>query len=77
MKRVCEENDTAVAHINNLNKQYEDAQAKVSDIKSDQIKLQSHIDDLTSDLVISRESATKIKTNWNTKIIVKSHLENM
>ena len=50
---VCEEKDIAVAHTKNLNQQYENAQVTVSDMGSDQIKPQSRIDDLTSDLVLS------------------------
>ena len=42
----------------------------------DQIKLHSRIDDLTSDLFVSSESANKIKTNWTTIRIVKFNLEN-
>ena len=77
LKRVSEEKDIAVAHTKNLNLQYENAQATVTDVESDQIKLHSPIDDLTSDLFVSRESANKIKTNWTTTSIVKFHLENM
>ena len=42
-------------------------------MKSDMIKLQSIIDDRTSDLVVSGESDIKIKTNWTMKRIVKFH----
>ena len=49
--------DIAVAHTKNPNRQYENVQATVSDMESDQIKLQSRINDLTSDLVVSCESA--------------------
>ena len=73
MKHVCEEKDIAVAHTNNINFQYNNAQATVSDMESDQIKLHSPIDDITSDLVVSRESSNKIKTNWATTFIVKFH----
>ena len=52
-------------------------QATVSDMEYDKNKLQSHIDDFTSDLVLSRESASKIKTNWTTISIVKFHLDNV
>ena len=77
MKRVCEENYIAVAHTKNLNRQYENAQATVSDMSYDQIKLQSHIDDLTSDLAVSHESANEIKTNCTTTSIFKFRWENM
>ena len=40
-------------------------------------KLNSRIDDLTSDLVVSRESVNKIKTNWTTTRIVKFHLDHI
>ena len=53
LKPVREENYIAVAHTNNINQQYENAQATVSDMGSVQIKPQSHIDDITSDLVVS------------------------
>ena len=77
LKRVCEEKDIAGAHTKNINRQYDNAQAKVSDMESDRSKLQNCIDDLTSDLIVSRESANKIKTNWTTTGIFKFHLENM
>ena len=77
LKRVREERDVAVAHTKNLNRQYKNSQVTVSDTESYQIKLQSLIDDLTSDLVVSRESANKIKTNWTTTSIVKIYLDNM
>ena len=67
----------SVAHINNLNQQYENAQETVSDMEYYQITLQSRIYDLTSDLVVSRKSVNKIKTNWTTTSILKVHLENM
>ena len=76
-KHVHEEKDIAGANTNNINIQYENAQATVSDTESDQIKLQSCIDDLTSDLVVTRESTNKIKENWTTTSIVKFHMENM
>ena len=69
LKRISEEKDVAIAHINNLNRQYENAQETVSDMGYDHIKLQSCIYDLTSDLVVSSESANEIKTNWNTTSI--------
>ena len=72
---VCEEKDVAVAHKNNINQRYDNLKATVSDIESVHIKLQSRIDDITSDLVVSRESAYKIKTNWTTISIVNFHLE--
>ena len=53
LKPFREENDIAVAHTKNINQQYENAQATVSDIVSDQIKTQIRIDHLTSYLVIS------------------------
>ena len=77
MKRVCEEKDVAVAHTNNLNQKYENVQATVSYMKYDQIKLQNLIDDLTSDLFVSREISNKINKNWTTISIVKFHLDNM
>ena len=46
-------------------------------MESDQIKLKSRIDHLTSDLVIYRESANKTKKNWTTTSIVRYHLDNM
>ena len=52
-------------------------QATVIDMESDQIKLQSRINDLTSDLVVSCESANEINTNWNTTSVVKFHLDNI
>ena len=73
MKRISEEKDVAIAHINNLNRQYENAQETVPDMEYDQIKLHSCIDDITSDLVLSHGSANKIKTNWTTTRIVKLH----
>ena len=39
LKHVHEEKDIAVAHTMNLNKQYDNAQAKVSGMEYDQIKL--------------------------------------
>ena len=42
----------AIAHTNNINRQYENAHETVSDTESDQLKLQSRINDLTSDLVV-------------------------
>ena len=77
MKRVCEEKDISGEHTKNINKQYENEQTTVSDMESYQIKLQIPIDNVTNDLVVSRESANKIKTNWTTTRIVKFHLENM
>ena len=77
LKRVCEEKDIAVAYIKNLNRQYENAQATLLDMESDQIKLQSRIDDITIELVVSCESANEIKTNCTTTIIVKFHLDHM
>ena len=71
MKRILEEKYIEVAHTNNPNQQYENAQATVSGMESDQIKLQSRIDDLTIDLVVSRESANAIKKKWTTTSIVK------
>ena len=46
-------------------------------MESDQIKLQSLIDYLTSGLVLSHESTNKIKTNWATTRIVRFHLYSM
>ena len=48
-------------------------QATVSDMEYDHIKLQSHIDDITIDLVVYCESDNKINKNCNTTSIVKSH----
>ena len=50
---VCEEKDIAVAHTKNPNQQYENTQATVSNMGSDQIKPYIRIYDLTSDLVLS------------------------
>ena len=54
LKRVCEEKIIEVVHTMNLSRQYENAQATVSEMESYQIKLQSRIDDITSDFVVSR-----------------------
>ena len=43
----------------------------------DHIKLQGHIDDLTSDLDVSHESANEIKTNCTTTSIFKFRWKNM
>ena len=77
LKCVRKEKYIVVVHTKNTNRQYENAQARVSEMESDQIKLQGRIDDLTSDLVISRESANKIKKNWTKTSIFKRNLENM
>ena len=77
MKRVCEEKDISVAHTKNINQQYENSQAIVSDMESDHIKLQIFIDDLTSELVVSIEIANKIKTNRTKTSIFKFHLDNI
>ena len=61
LKPVCEEKDVEVAHTKNLNRRYENVQATVSDMVYYQIKLHSRIGDLTSDLVVSRESSNKLK----------------
>ena len=66
-----------VAQTKNLNWQYENAQAISSDMKYYQIKLHSFIIDLTSDLVVYRESVNEININWSTTSIIKYHLENM
>ena len=42
-----------------------------------QIKLQSCIEYLTSDLVVYCESVNNINTNWTTISIVKFHLDHM
>ena len=76
-KHVREEQDIAVAHTKNINRQHKNAQVTVSDMESYQIKLQSHIYDLTDDLALSPESVNKMKTNWNMTIIVKFHLDHM
>ena len=57
LKRVCEEEEIAVAHTKNINRQYDNAQATVSYMEYYQIILQSRIDDLFSDLVVFHESA--------------------
>ena len=77
LKSVCEEKYIAVAPTKNLNRQYENVQAIVSEMESDQIKQKSRVDDITNDLVVSRENANKIKTNWTRTSIFKFHLENM
>ena len=77
MKCVREEKDIEVEHTKNINRKYENAQATVADIEYDQIELQSHIDYLTSDLVVSCESANEIKARWTMKKIVKFHLYNL
>ena len=46
-------------------------------MESYHIKLHIPIGDLTSDLVVYRESANKIKTNWTTASIFRLYLENM
>ena len=46
-------------------------------MESDQIQLQICINDITSDLVISSESANETKTNWTKIRIDKFHLENI
>ena len=76
-KRVCEEKDISVAHTKSISQQYDNVQATVSDMESYQIKLQSRIDNITSELVVSCESADKIKTYWTRTSILKFHLENM
>ena len=75
MKRVREEKDIAVAHTKNINRQYENSQETVPDMKYYQIKLQSCIDYLTSDLVVYSESANEIKKNWTKTSVVKLYLE--
>ena len=77
LKCVREEKDIEVEHTKNINRKYENAQATVADIEYDQIELQSHIDYLTSDLVVSCKSANEIKKNWTRTSIVKLNLENM
>ena len=77
LKRVCEEKIIEVVHTMNLSRQYENAQATVSEMESYQIKLQSRIDDITSDFVVSRESDNKITTNWTTTSTVKFYMEIM
>ena len=77
MKGVCEEKEIAVAHTNNINQQFKNKQATVSDMEYYQIKIQSRIDDLTSDLFVSCKSANEIKTNWTTKSVLKFHLDNI
>ena len=52
LNRVCEIKYISVVHTNILIRQYENAQATVSDMEYYQIKIQSRIDDLTSDLVV-------------------------
>ena len=77
LKRVCEENDISGAHNKNINRQYKNAQETLSDKEYYQIIIQSSIDDITSDLFVSCESANEIKTDWTKTSIVKFHLENM
>ena len=52
LKCVRAEKNIEVAHTKNINGKYENAQATVSDMESDQIKIQSCIYYLTSDLVV-------------------------
>ena len=77
LKRVRGGNIIAVAYANNLTGQYENMQSKVSDMESDQNKLQIFIDYLTSDLFLSCESANRISTHLTKKSIIKFHLMNM
>ena len=77
MKRIRKEIDISVAHTKNINRKYDNTMATAPDMEYDHIELQSFIDDLTSGLVISRESANKTKTNWTTTRIIKFHLNNM
>ena len=77
LKRVRGGNIIAVAYAKNRTGQYENMQSKVSDMESDQNKLQICIDYLTSDLVLSCESANRISTNLTKKSIIKFQLMNM